>query len=325
MPVYHADIPAFLIPFTKAPAIERLRGIGMNCGCEYTSFPRFRIPSVYSRFEHSLGAALIVWHFTAERAPTLAALFHDAASPVFAHSVDFMNGDYLTQESTETGLEALLRQDESIMEGLTIEGIPLEKVKNYQLYPIADNASPRLSSDRLEYTLGNALHYGLANKSALQGYYDDLTVTTAEDGAPELAFRTITAAAGFGRVALDCSRIYVSEEDRYSMQRLSELLRDALDHRVLAPEDLYRTEPEVIAKLEGSPVCRESWRKFRSLHKILRGDAIPDGNGRIIPAKKRYINPLIADHGRLTDIDESFRQALRAYLEEPQDVPLGGC
>ena len=81
--LYHAELPAFLTPFLETPELRRLREVGMNCGCEYTAFPRFRNLPAYSRFSHSLGAALIVWHFTGDRAQTLAALFHDIATPAF--------------------------------------------------------------------------------------------------------------------------------------------------------------------------------------------------------------------------------------------------
>ena len=43
---YHSEVPAWLGEFCAVPEMQRLRGVGMNCGCEYTSFPRFRgLPS----------------------------------------------------------------------------------------------------------------------------------------------------------------------------------------------------------------------------------------------------------------------------------------
>ena len=51
---------------------------------------------------------MIIWHFTHDRKQAIADLLHDVASPVFAHVVDFMHGDYLTQESTEDGTEMLI-------------------------------------------------------------------------------------------------------------------------------------------------------------------------------------------------------------------------
>ena len=149
---YHAQIPAFLRPFLALPALRRLEDVGMNCGCEYTGFPRFRDLPVCSRYRHSVGAALIVWHFTQDRAQTLAALFHDVSTPVFAHVVDFLRGDYLRQEATEDGTERLLRADPAIARLLADLGLTIDDVKDYHVYPIADNDTPRLSADRLEYT-----------------------------------------------------------------------------------------------------------------------------------------------------------------------------
>ena len=74
---YHDDMPAFLNAALQTPPMQRLRQVGMNCGCEYTSFPRFDRCMSYSRFDHSLGVATIVWHFTKDPAQTLAGLFHD--------------------------------------------------------------------------------------------------------------------------------------------------------------------------------------------------------------------------------------------------------
>ena len=106
--MYHEDIPAFLTECMKTPILKRLKLIGMNCGCEYTSFPQFAGLDSYSRYDHSIGVALIIWHFTGNRAQTIAGLLHDVASPVFSHAVDFMHGDYLKQESTEDGTERLI-------------------------------------------------------------------------------------------------------------------------------------------------------------------------------------------------------------------------
>ena len=65
--IYDTEAPAFLLRLAETPPMRRLRQVGMNCGCEYTAFPRFRSLARYTRFEHSLGAALIVWRFTAVR------------------------------------------------------------------------------------------------------------------------------------------------------------------------------------------------------------------------------------------------------------------
>ena len=322
--LYCEAVPAFLTPFLETKEMLRLKDVGMNCGCEYTSFPRFRGLPAYSRFSHSLGAALIVWRFTGDKAQTLAALFHDIATPVFAHSVDFMHGDYLRQESTEACTEAVLRGSAGIMRLLAALEIPLAAVTDYHRYPVADNDTPRLSADRLEYTMGNALGYGFAEAEQLAVWYRDLRVAAAPDGQSELAFGDAALAAGFARAALCCSRIYVSDEDRYAMQMAAELLAEAIRRGVLTEADLNGTEPAVIAKLERDEDMRRAWQAFRGLHRMRTDEDAPREKRRVIPAKKRRIDPLVAGRGRVSELDEGFRQELEAFLAEPQTAWLCG-
>lgn len=316
--IYHLEMPAFLAPFLALPELERLRQVGMNCGCEYTAFPRFQNLPESSRYHHSLGAALITWRFTGETAPTLAALFHDIATPVFAHTVDFLRGDYLQQEATEDGTGDLLRRSEMLPELLSPLGLRVEDIEDYHQYPVADNDSPRLSADRLEYTLRNILHYRFGTAEDLQRFYNDLCVT-AEDGVPELAFRSLDTAREFAFAALRCSEIYVSPEDRYAMQRLSELLAMAIQRGVLAQEDLYGVEPDVIKKLESDPETARAWRDYRALHEMIADETAPEADRRIIRAKKRSIDPWVAGQGRLSEIDEKFANALNSFRDQSQE------
>ena len=319
--LYHSDLPVFLEEAARAPAVRRLREVGMNCGCEYTSLPLFRALRPYSRYDHSLGAAMIVWHFTGDPAQALAGLLHDAATPAFAHVVDFLRGDHLRQDATEAGTEETIARSAELQAVLTGLGLTTADVCDYHRYPVADNDAPRLSADRLEYTIGNALNYGVLSAEEAGGLYADLEVGDGGDGAPELVFRTREKAERFAFAALRCARIYVSDGDRYAMQILSEILRDALRLGALLPEDLYRTEPEVIARLLACPETAARWTAFRALACVRRADPPdPAKRPRIILAKKRYIDPLAAGQGRVSALSPDFAAALEDFLRERQDV-----
>ena len=56
--------PETLSVFAETAPMQRLRQVGMHCGCEYTACPLYMGKQPYSRYLHSLGAAAIVWHFT---------------------------------------------------------------------------------------------------------------------------------------------------------------------------------------------------------------------------------------------------------------------
>ena len=317
--LYHNEIPAVLAACEAAPCMRRLQNVGMNCGCEYTAFPRFRDLAPYSRFDHSLGVARIVWRFTHDEKQAVAGLLHDVASPVFAHVVDFLHGDYLVQESTEDGTEAIIARDETLLRALKNANLTVGDVCDYHRYPIADNDSPRLSADRLEYTLGNLLNYRIRTLDAVKAMYEDLTVGDAEDGKPELTFRTPAIAKDFTEASLVCSEIYVSAEDRYAMKMLSEVLKTALERGVLTEADLMTTEPAVIEKLLSDETTRAAWRNYRRFSAMLCADAPWGGAAwRQIPAKKRYIDPLIEGRGRVSAAFPDAKERIDAFLRETQ-------
>ena len=323
--IYHNEIPKVIRDCIDAPCMRRLKDVGMNCGCEYTSFPRFAGLNPYSRFDHSVGAALLVWHFTKDERQAVAGLLHDVATPVFAHVVDFLKGDYLKQESTEDGTRAIIERDAALQKALSAHGLCTDDVCDYHRYPIADNDSPRLSADRLEYTLGNLLNYRIRMPEEVRAFYADLSVGTNEDGAPELVFSDAEIAGDFAFASLMCSKIYVSDEDRYAMQMLSELLRDALARGVLSEADLYTTEPQVIEKLLGDARTAAAWQRYRAYHSMRRAkEPTGEGQWRRITAKKRYIDPLIANIGRVSAYSEAFRTAVEAFLSDPQTDWLAG-
>ena len=315
---FHKTAPAFLEELSAAPEMRRLRAVGMNCGCEYTAFPLFRSLGPYSRFDHSLGTARIVWDFTGDAAQTIAALFHDIATPTFAHSVDFLHGDHLRQESTEAETERIIRSSGVIVGALARIGVSLDEVVDYHRYPIADNDSPRLSADRLEYTLGNLRNFGFCTEGQLRRYYGDLIVVENEEGQPELAFQSADLAIAFAFDALRSSRVYVSPEDRYAMQMLSELLGRAIRRGVISERDLWGTEPALISRLQENAECAADWARFCALHRMVWGEEAPESLRRVIPAKKRSIDPLVCGQGRASRIDEVFSRELQAFLKEDQ-------
>ena len=314
-PLYHPGIPEPLRRLAETPPLARLRQVGMNCGCEYTAFPRFAGWAPYSRFDHSLGVALIVWHFTGDLRQSAAGLLHDVATPAFAHVVDFLHGDHLRQESTEGRTAELIDRSPELQALLGEYGLTTADVADYHRYPIADNDSPRLSADRLEYTLGDLRCYGFAGADAIRAFYEDLIVWRDEAGRPELAFRTQETACAFAEAALSVSRVYVADEDRFAMQALADLLGDALHREILTEDDLYRTEPFVLQKLEADPISARHWRRFRSFCRVERRADRPEGGVWYrIPAKLRYIDPLAAGRGRVSRLDAKVRQAQEAFL-----------
>ena len=160
--ILEPQFPLWLNEYINTKELLKQQYISVTCGTIYSQL--FENKFFYSSLDHSIAVALIVWHFTHDKKQTLAGLFHDIATPAFKHCIDFLNGDYIKQESTEDLTSKIIENSVEIMELLKRDKIKLEEVDNYHIYPIADNDTPKLSADRLEYSLSNALlAYGTIN------------------------------------------------------------------------------------------------------------------------------------------------------------------
>ena len=323
--IYSDDFPLFIEELINTPEFKRLENVGMNCGCEYTSFPIFAKGKEYTRYKHSIGVALIIWHFTKDIKQSIAGLLHDISSPVFAHVVDFLNGDHENQESTEEKTEEIIENSKEIQKILKKYNLTTKDVYDYHMYPIADNDSPLLSADRLEYTLGNAFYYDFKSMDELKDMYDDLVVSKNEFGQDEISFKSLDKATEFASVSILNSKVYTADYDRFSMQYLADLLKLAVDKNVITLDDLYTTEDEVILKLERDEELNSKFKEFKGFSKILTSKEKPNhGYWVNIPAKRRYINPRVASLGRVTDLSENLSKEINDFLKVDFNIWLSG-
>lgn len=215
--ILEPNFPEWLIEYINTNEMLKQQYISITCGTIYSDL--FESSYFFSSLDHSIAVALIIWHFTHEKKQTLAGLFHDIATPVFKHCVDFLNGDYMIQESTEDLTIKIISESKDIMSLLNRDNILLKDVSDYHIYPIADNDTPQLSSDRLEYSLSNALlTYNLLNLDEIKEIYEDIKIQTNELGNEEMSFKTKSIARKFVKVTSNLSIIYREDRTRYSMQ-----------------------------------------------------------------------------------------------------------
>ena len=136
--------------YLRVPSLIRLKNVGYFCGMDYASKEIYNFSGYVSRYDHSLSVALITWMCTEDKSATLAALFHDISTPCFSHVIDYMNNDYIEQESTEQYIKDILDKDEHLLEYLKEDGILLEEIIDFKKYTIVDNNRPKLCADRLD-------------------------------------------------------------------------------------------------------------------------------------------------------------------------------
>ena len=316
------DFPDFLNEYINTPEMLKQAKISVSCG---TIYSKMYNQMWYSSLDHSIAVALIIWHFTKDKKQTLSGLFHDIATPVFKHSIDFMNKDYEKQESTEELTTKIISESKEIMTLLNRDGIKVEEVSDYHIYPIADNDTPCLSSDRLEYTLSNGL--GATQKiwtlDDVKDIYDNIEIQKDEKGVEELGFKDIAIAEKFVHTMSILSRLYRREKTLFTMQMLADIMKIMSNNNLINVAEMYNlSEKEVIERIEKCNVRNISngFKTWKNATDILTSEVAPEGKYfvNIEKVKKRYINPLVRynnEYKRLKDISKKATNDINEALE----------
>lgn len=284
-------LPYFLRRYLQIPCLVRLKNIGYFCGMDYASKDIYDFKEKITRYDHSLSVALLTWRFTKNKKATLAALFHDVATPCFAHVIDYMNKDYAQQESTEEYTKEVLGKDEQLLKLLKKDGITLEDISDFKQYSIVDNDRPKLCADRLDGIILTGIAWTKTlNRQDIIEIVNDINVYKNEFDELELGFKTLKVA----KKALDTSNqidIYChTNEDNYMMEFLAHITKMAIDNELITYESLYYLDESLLIKcLEECKIAeiKEAFQQFRTIMK----DDIPPI--KLENVKKRDLKPLV--------------------------------
>lgn len=316
--VLEPEFPEWLNDYINTPELLKQQYISLSCGTIYSNL--FESNFFYSNLDHSIGVALIVWHFTHDKKQTLSGLFHDIATPAFKHCVDFLNGDYINQESTEDLTTQIISNSKEIMALLERDNIKLEEVNDYHLYPIADNDTPNLSSDRLEYSLSNALFtYRLLDFETIKNIYNDIKIGKDEKTQEELEFTNESLALELVRVTSKMSIIYRDYRTIYSMQLIADILKKLNEDGLITKSDLYNLKEQDIIDIIQNSIYKDVFNKWKYAEKVLISEEKPNGVYTVnLTSKTRYINPLV-NGKRISIINKNANKYINNNLSYKTD------
>ena len=315
------DYPEWIEDYIAVEELQHEASISMSCGTDYSKC--FNLRYWYSNLDHSVGVALIIWNFTHDKKQTIASLFHDIATPVFKHCIDFMNGDAEHQESTEENTIDIIKNSKAIKKLLDRDNIKLEDVCDYKIYPLADNDSPKLSADRFEYTFSSGLSfYKVWELDIIKKIYNNIAIGKNEDSVDELVFKDKDVCEEYISIASKLWPRWVRDENRTVMQFLADMCKSLNVIGKLSIDDLYTlTEKEVIEKFKncGDKYLENAWENFSKTDKVFKSDKkVTDKYCVNVTTKTRYVNPLVLNMGRIYDISETAHKQIDEYLAFPK-------
>lgn len=313
------NYPEFLDKYLKTKTMLRLKKVTQFCGCDYTKLynPRF----LYTRFDHSLVVAHMTWHFTHDKKETIVSLLHDIGTPCFAHTIDYVFGDYLKQESSERNLLSVISKDEILIEYLKSDGINLDDFEDFSKYEILENKSPGLCTDRLDGVLHTCYIWLHTNSlEEIREVYSNITMLINEDGKREIGFKDLEIASKFVSMVMTYATELQGNKDKFVMQFISLIVKKAVSKNLITLDDLYsKGEDEICSIFDNN---FKEWSIFCNEAHLVNTETKSQEHFYIsFDTKKRNVIPLILMDSRVRRINQvsSKMEYLYEKLNEFKD------
>ena len=282
--------PDFLDKYLDLSVLKRLKDISYLCGMDYASKDIYNFKEYISRFDHSVTTSLLTWKCSHDQTMTLAALFHDADTPCFSHVIDYMNKDYIRQESTEQMKDYLLRNDAALNNLLYEDNIKIDDIINFKQYTIVDNERPMLCADRLDGIILSGISWSReVNKKIIDMLIDSIEVYNYKDNL-EIGFNNSTAALLAIGINNNINELCHSKEDIYMMELVAKMIKLAIQKGYITYESLYILNEKTLLAILESTNDKEII-DILDIFYYIKKDEIPN---IILPKiKVRNIEPLV--------------------------------
>ncbi len=289
--------PKFLIPFIESKTLMRLNDVSYFCGATNASKKVYNFKYDISRLDHSISCALHVWKKTYNDVLTLAALFHDATTPALSHVIDYLNSDYIKQESTELNLEEYLyNYDKELLNYIKKVGLNICDIANFKEYSLVDLDRPKLCADRLDFIFLNNLAWSRnITIDEVKDIYVHLNVCINEDNKEEFGFDDVYVADRVVELNDIINNLTRQNDDYEEMNILSIIVKRLIDLRLINYEELYvLTDKQIfdLIKSCNDKIIKDLFYKYQNMEQDITPTKVNIKNRKLNPLVKniRYTN-----------------------------------
>ena len=269
------------------------------------------ITSATTRFEHSLGTALLVRRLGATLEEQVAALLHDVSHTAFSHVIDFVFHDHNGQSFHDREKVRFVRTT-SLPALLTHYGFAWEALLDETAYPLLEQPAPALCADRLDYFLRDGLDLGLATPADVSRVLEQLVVVAGRIGVADVG-----TARWLGETYMAADNASWSDFQEVGLYEVTaQALRQALACGALGEADLWGEDRPVFARLLSNPdpALQQLLRLVSPATRFVRDADHPTFT---VHTKVRAIDPDVLTNGRLqplSSLDPAFAARRTAYL-----------
>ena len=286
------------------PQFQRLKRIGQGGVLGELSDPQ-----CFTRYEHSIGALLLLQRLGASRNEQIAGLLHDVSHTAFSHTVDYVLGDPLLGDFQDRTHDRYITST-AIPAILAKHGLPKDCAQHptAKRFPLLEQDAPLLCADRVDYTLRNAWHRDMHEHTSLL-----LSALTVHDN--RIVFSSSRAAEAFWRLYDRLQENKWAEHREIARaQLLGDALEQAMKTKLLSMADLYQDDVHVTGILRAShdPCIQECLMLLDKGFSLVRDERNPNYRLR---QKFRRVDPEFLENGRLRKVSEVFPSEYGEWLD----------
>jgi HD superfamily phosphohydrolase len=295
----HKFTEPVLVELINSDAVQRLKGIA-----------QWGVPNAwyhkkgFSRFEHSVGVAILLARLGASLKEQIAGLLHDVSHMAFSHVVDYVVGTVETEDFQDRIFFRFISSDSQIPSILKNNRFDVNDFKDIKQFTLLERPEPELCADRIDYSLRELLIDGKAE--VVKVCLRDIKVA---DG--RICFGSKETAKSFALNVMDLQKNHWGNYQavtRYHI--LAGALREALEREIISFDDFRKDDAYIIEKLEASnnPKIR------KNIELLVNGNFAPMKNES---KKVRCADPYYLENGKLLKLseqDSEFRDKLTGMM-----------
>ncbi len=289
------DSPVIVELIHSAP-IKRLKNIA-----QYGIPDEFYFLKNFSRYDHSIGTMLLLKKLGATEKEQIAGLLHDVSHTAFSHVIDWVVGVGGNEEYQDNShKDFILGSDiKNILTKYDINPLEIIDYKNFQ---ILERPAPQVCADRVDYMLRE-----LSSNDA-QKIVSNIIVRKNK-----IIFISKKSAFYFANQFLDRQMNHWGSFEAASRYRIfADILKKAIDLKVIAFDDFWKDDPYIVTKLKTSKD-----KTIKDSLKILRYKSLKNLplSTKIVYKKFRYVDPEYTEKAtvkKLSQNDKKFAKILEA-------------
>ncbi|EJQ08539.1 HD domain-containing protein [Bacillus cereus] len=280
--------------------VQRLKGVH-QAGASYLMNEKWNV----TRFDHSVGAMLLIKKLGGSVEEQIAGLLHDVSHTAFSHVIDYVF-DNENESYHEEIFSSVVKNSEipAILSkhGYNYEDILLDDSK----WTLLERSAPELCADRVDYTLRDMFTYGYISLEEVHSFLEDVIEV---DG--KMVIQNIEIAEWFTETYYkEVIDFFMKPMNIYGNDMLAKTLKLALHKKVIHADDFLLEDYELITKLQ---LCKDTEVRalLSKVHPNVKVEEDRNDYDLYQKNKVRLIDPPLLHEGEVVQssiVSENIRQ-----------------